>query len=375
MVSSPLPVLGIVLLFVAFGRKRKGSKKALELPPEGCELYPWLPDEVDAVAEELIRGDGLMDLEEVSLEVAREVYPRTPEDGPQQWPPGINDARAHCILDRIRIRVNLILAEVIDEEAGGEDCGPGEHWDPETGECVLPGLAGDDDGGAPPDGGFDVAPAETYEPYPEPGPVDLAEWEHPENYPTPSHFHQIGGPNSAGNLGDLAIMAIAQRYAMLTGDVEKALEVANKSKNWKAYRAIINCVPWNHAHFSSENIEGTPYYYKTPNGYHIVLFPRHDDVRAALAEGRPPERYADIQDPYAGPTRHHAYVWLPPLDDDALLAGEIKVKQDYWDTGDWMLQPPPEVVTWAWHYGIPGLPPDLDWWGCEEYETEEYEAA
>src|SRR5262245_39827860 len=106
-------------------RKRKKSAEATsaDLPTLDCGLYPWKPLEIDVELEmAIVRGER--NLERLALQAAREVYPQTPEGTPQPWPPAEDDARAQCILDRIRIRGNLRLAELADDDADGHGLDP-----------------------------------------------------------------------------------------------------------------------------------------------------------------------------------------------------------------------------------------------------------
>jgi len=338
--------------------KGKGKKKTAtfipketepELPPEGCGLYPWLSEEVDDAAYAVIEeGFTALEPEPISEEVAYIVYEVTPEGESAQWPPVEGDSRAWCIWDKIMVRVHLILAELADDAVNGDD---------------------DDDD----DGQFDlIGPEDALPPYPEPGPVDIAAWENPDNYPTPGGFHQVyymggdkarypeghPGRNSATTTKHLAQKALYSFAYTVTGDLEKAKAAGDDPAMWRAYRALIDCSPYNHALFAARF--EAPHKYDSPHGLQLAMLPGHDDVRFALSQGRTPMRLIDVDDPQMVANASQPYPWLPPLDPEAFLDGEIRVDPEYWPSGDSKIMPPPEVLA----LGIGGVDPER-FWGCE----------
>lgn len=199
--------------------------------------------------------------------------------------------------------------------------------------------------------------------YPPPAPVDLGSWTDANNYPTPGMFHQVGGDNSASTLQAIARMALTTAFYLTFGDLAVAKELARDGDNWRAYREAIECSPWNHALYGSASRPGTSGYYETPHGDQISMFPVHANVETLLATGQPPERRVRTDDPRLPAGGRHAYLWLPPLDEDVLANGRVKVKHEHWWTGDWVVMPPPEVLA----LGVVGVPPGA--WGCGDYET------
>lgn len=371
-------------------KKRKKTSSVHRQPPTlDCGLYPWRPKGVDSAIDEAL-AVGERDLERLALQAAREVYPTTPEGRTQPWPPSDGDARAECILDRILIRVNRRLAELADDQAGddqgpgGLDPGrplpdepptdpappghpkptppvpdpPGPHEEPTLEPPARP------DEPPPLEGPPDPEDPGEWPEYPEPGPVDLTKWTDPGNYPTPEHFHQIGGPNSGTTLKTIAIKALTTAFYLVHDDLELAKELAERDENWRAYRDAINCCPWNHALYGSDNQPGTPYYYDTPHGDHISLYPVHDDVVWSLVSGEPPQRRVSEHDPKHPAGGRHAFIWLPPLDQAELLEGRVKVERAHWWTGDFTMMPPPEVLS----LGVTDVPPGRVW-GCGGFET------
>ncbi len=353
----PAAVVGTALLFAASRKKKRKKRKGacqpdyvcddglefdpaqgecgecvpagaiVDPPPGGCGLYPWLPDQVDAEIEVHIDA-GTTDQEELTLLVARSVYPLTPEGVPQSWPAAAGDARAECLWDRILIRVNLILAQKADDDADDDD----------------------DDG---------------WDPYPPPGPVDIWDWEQADNYPEPGKFHQIhykGENNSATTLKHIAQKAIAQRVMQLSDDLSLAKSISDDATVWRAYRDLIDCSPWNDAAFGVKHKPGS-YKYDTPHGRQIGMNPVHDDVRKKLTQGLPPRRTVQTPGSHNG-GGHFAYLWLPPLDDEALLERIVRVDPEYWRTGDSKIMPPPEVLT----LGLENVP-KAQTWGCLGFET------
>lgn len=393
MAALTLGYLGYRFLRPTKKRKKPALDPAVDVPSLDCGLYPWRPLDVDA-ALDLGIARGERELERLALGAAREVYAETPEGTPQPWPPHDDDARAHCILDRIRIRANLRLAELADEDAddegpGGSEPsgplpkppteppppGPQEPTTPSPGRPRPkgPGLkpstrpdeptfgGGEDEVVDEPQGPQD--PGEWPE-YPPPGPVELTQWTDPANYPTPGKFHQIGGAHSGTTLKTIAVKALTTAFYIIHGDLHVAQELAGRDENWKAYREAINCCPWNHALYGSANQRGTPYYYKTPHDDHISLYPVHDDVVWRLVDGQAPRRRVSADDPKSPAGGRHAFIWLPPLDAMELIEGRVKVEHAHWWTGDFRMMPPPEVLT----LGLANVPPGRVW-GCGGYQT------
>ena len=200
--------------------------------------------------------------------------------------------------------------------------------------------------------------------YPPAGPVDLAQWTDPGNYPTPGMFHQVGGPHSATTLQAIARKALTTAFYLVHGDLEVAVELAQRSENWRAYREAIHCSPWNHALYGSANQPGTSGAYDTPHGDVISMYPAHAHVAAQLANGEPAQRRVRPDDPKLPAGGHHAFLWLPPLDQVALAEGRVEVQHAHWWTGDWVIMPPPEVLA----LGVVDVPPGRTW-GCGGYET------
>ena len=392
--ALPLILLasGILWLSQSGGKKkRKDSGSTGDLPPDSCGLYPWLPKPVDAAIRTKTDA-GERDPDALALHAAREVYGVTPEGRVQPWPHEDGDARAQCIFDRIQIRVNLILAQVADDEADEDDdppqtpSPPGGTFAPLPGTCPE-GYRYDDVLGclekpppphefAPFEGpeGDPVGPDPEPQPpegqdqwpdYPDPGPVDLDPWTDPGNYPTPGKFHQIGGENSGVTLKKIARKALTTAFYLVHGDLDVADQLARRSENWRTYRQIVNCCPWNHLMYGAPNLEDEVGYYATPNGESISLYPVHDHVQQALTQGQTPERRVRDDDRRMPKGGKHAFLWLPPLDELALSEGRVEVKREYWETGDWMIMPPPEVLT----LGVI-TQSDRHTWGCDGWELE-----
>ena len=392
-------------LWLATREKKKPAKAktpAADLPSDSCGLYPWLPHEVDAAISTRTNA-GERDAETLALHAARTVYATTPEGPPQTWPPAGDDARAQCILGRIKIRVNLILAQIADDEADDDEpdpSPPGPDPDPPRrgidtiapppGTCPE-GYRYDDVLGCvelqePPDewapwdhdGGPDPEPLPPEPPpeddpdgdgqwpdYPPRGPVDLGPWTDAANYPTPGMFHQIGGENSGVTLKAIARKALTTAFYLVLGNLEDASLLAQRSENWRAYRQVINCCPWNHLLYGAPSIPGELGYYQTPSGDSISLYPVHDHVAQRLTNGETPDRRIRDDNRKLPKGGKHAFLWLPPLDELALSEGRVEVKRDYWETGDWVMMPPPEVLT----LGVT-TSSDQRVWGCDGWELD-----
>lgn len=86
-------------------------------PPMRCPAMPWLPDQVTSTLMELI-AQGVRDEESLTLTTLYEVYDETVHGEPIIWPTIPDDcAEMKAIEERVRIRVRLVLAELIDAEA------------------------------------------------------------------------------------------------------------------------------------------------------------------------------------------------------------------------------------------------------------------
>lgn len=367
------------------GRKKKRKKKddTSDLPSLDCAPYVWKAVEVEAAMDGPLAA-GERDPETLALMVAKEVYPTKPDGSAQQWPSESNDTQATCILDRIRMRVNARLFELDedeDEPSGDDDDGPTPKPPPHLPPFPIPPFPVPPPGPTddpplkpptlpeepPPVGGDD--PEEPEDPgewpdYPPPAPVDLGEWTDPKNYPTPGMFHKVGGQNSASALQVIARKALTTAFYLTFGDLDLAIELAGRSENWRAYREAIECCPWNHALFGSASQPGTSGHYETPHGDQISMFPAHANVASLLANGDPPQRRVRTDNQKLPAGGHHAFIWLPPLDEAELAEGRVKIKHEHWWTGDWVIMPPPEVLA----LGVVDVPPGRTW-GCGGYET------
>ncbi len=371
---------------------RPKKTPAADLPAEGCGLYPWLPQDVDAAIRS--RTDaGERDAEALAHHAAQAVYANTPEGGLQTWPPPEGDARAHCILGRIRIRVNLVLAQLADDDADDDDptpepapfdpmdslaplpgnCPPGYQYDevlgcieiPEPPDEFAPWNYDPDEPQPEPQPPAPEGEEDAWPDYPEPGPVDLDPWTDPGNYPTPGKFHQIGGSNSGVTLKAIARKALTTAFYLVLDDVDAADQLARRSENWRTYRQVINCCPYNHLLFGAPNLPGETGFYETPSGDSISLYPVHDHIAQRLANGETPERRVRDDNRKLPSGGKHAFLWLPPLDELALSEGRVEVKRDYWETGDWVMMPPPEVLT----LGV-STSSETRIWGCDGWELD-----
>lgn len=98
-------------------RKRNGKLRTV------WTAFPWQPDRVTEVARQLV-GKGVTDPDNLTVAVAKTVYPIHPVSGAEfTWPPiaedGVEDVGARMIWDRLRLRVNTMLAA--DEERRADE--------------------------------------------------------------------------------------------------------------------------------------------------------------------------------------------------------------------------------------------------------------
>jgi hypothetical protein len=307
--------------------------------PRGHVSFEWNAGDVDSATWTLIDA-GLLDADDLQREVAVALYPTTPEGETQPWPPANADDRAMVLWERLAIRINFALAEWAEQQVNEP-----ELPTPQANDTAIGHGA--------------------HAPLPIPGPVDVRTWENPDNYPQPGTFHQVyfqGEHNSGHTLKHIAQKAIAQAVMLLTDDAELAQAMSDDPEIWGAYRALIDCSPWNHALFAVRHGSG-PSGYDSPTGEQVSLAPLHDDVRAALAAGRSPRRAITGPSTHKG-GGHFAYPWLPPVDGGALLEGVVRIPSKLWDSGDIRLMPPPEVLA------LVPFVPLTRWWGCEPNEVQ-----
>ena len=279
---------------------------------------------------------------------------------------------------------------------GGQEPPPDDDFDPrdqvyqsytmaEDTPEPRPTRAGDDDQTWAPTTG-DLP----WSPFVGPGeqPWNPAVYEHPNNYPTPGLFHQVGwgdlfgGKNSAHNLAWAALYEGAYAAAVEIGGEDAdgahafARAVANKGSNRARYRDLIQCSAWNDLLYGTWGYSSKSK--AAPHGRAIRLLPHHAANRDLIFQQQSPMRNIKMKTPSdKGQGGGNAidneyrdgyeYLWFPALNLQELWdTGNITSEGMVWEDGSSMSNPPPEI----WGLDVDVLEnPGLSSYGCEEGES------
>lgn len=231
----------------------------------------------------------------------------------------------------------------------------------------------------PPDVEIEPEPISTPEPTapePEPDYLKLPPIETLESStPTMGKFYQVKAGDRFGGTGSRSIVFQALRdraraAAERHGDPNPeafANSVANSGIRRTRYLDLILCGGWNDLLYGTYGYGSRAHV--GPHGRSIRLHKVHVDNRRQIAAGQAPIRNIQMLSPAlrsegktAGaiePDMAEAfeYLWLPPIDDDALYAGlEIRTEGLVWPDGTSVMWPPPSVVALDMDvYQDPGL--------------------
>ncbi len=288
----------------------------------------------------------------------------------------------------------FLLGAAADEDDDEDEGSPGGQPPPEPDpEDVVPTeviFVPPEDDWEPPEPG-PVVPDRDFAPWVPPGedPINPADWEHPDNYPTPGKFHQVVwgdmffGTGSAHNIAWAAIYEAAYQAAVEVGGVDDAearafaKSIAGKSSNRGRYTTLIQCSPWNDALYGTWGYKSGKSY-PGPHGRAIRMLPDHPPNRDyIMLQRKPPLRNVQMRNPNdkgkgnAGAVDEQyaetwEYLWLPPLNLERLWNNrELTTEGVAWEDGSSVMLPPPPI----WNLGIDVLSdPGLDAYGCPGYE-------
>ncbi len=284
--------IGVVLMISSLvKRRRKRLRSKVVGPTNECPPFPWLSPQVDDAIQKGIEAE-MCTLGELSSNVARAVYPETPDGREIDWPrvdpwilPPTEANAIHCLWDRIKIRVNAHLAVL--EDTLCPDPGPG------------------------------VKPSDVIGPWISPVP-------------------QVG-----------------RWYKIQSGDDLPAIarDLFNLNRGNPLIAHIIRCIT-----ASSWNLEyyGTPWdpdnklfpFYtsvETSDGRMVIshaFMPRHEDAIAAMFEGRLPAR--TITPDGRGGSGTWGTIWIPDM--TITKGGDLLCPSGEWGDGTSKSEPPPQAL-------------------------------
>jgi hypothetical protein len=180
--------------------------------------------------------------------------------------------------------------------------------------------------------------------------VDLADLE--RGIPFPGYLYQVRSQDTQARMAGDALYNAAKQ-AGLPEDV--ATRLYNSPQARAAYLDLVFCAPWN------DKLGGT---YKAGGGDHkgphsrTIRFVRaYPDNRERISTGNPPLRNVELGAPGQGGkaraldpvfATHLPYLWLPPLNEEALAQGAVTTQGLRWDDDGSVLYPPPEVDALGW---------------------------
>lgn len=176
-------------------------------------------------------------------------------------------------------------------------------------------------------------------------------WE--DGRPLPGHFYQVRRGDAFLGRDGIAGQAIYNAALAAGASDAQARWLRDRGALRLQYLDAILCSGWNDALYGTWGFGRKAH--AGPHGRSIRLLPMHADNRARIIRGEPPLRNIQLQTPAdtgkgtAKPLRTDAgrafeYLWLPPLDPDALEQGVIQTEGIAWDNGDPGYWPPPDVT-------------------------------
>lgn len=321
--------MGIIGAGVAYSLTREDPRKKSS-SPAGCAPYSFSEQDVRDEAETLLTlGD--QDPNAIAKEVATKLYGKHPTGPNVVFPPG-KDALAgvQCVWDKTLEIVTAMFNEK------GQDPKPDDLPD----DAII----------------FD-----TIDPYDAGYPWERAAL-HPENYPTPGLFFDVGSPAAGESLsspstiaryylGSAIAMAAARGFNVT--EAQKLVKSSNTTSKAIAFRnqalRLIMCSPYNDALYGTTDLwEGGSSYANQSNGRTIKFFPRHLDNIGRMKAGQPPKRGIELNgQKISNLTGNIAMpqLYLPAINLQ-LLAGNNPVVTTNgleWSDGTATILPPPEV--------------------------------
>lgn len=319
---------GIVLYDTVYAKPAPAKKKKKPEPSCDPSPYQWNEGAVRAGIEDLVTA-GERDATFIATEVASSLFGDYPGGGNIEFPPAPGAPKGvACVWSLV-----IYMVDIIFKEKGIKN--------------------GKKDGGF----NWEVHGA---------GDLDNYPWEtpslHPDNYPTPGVFIDIGNKEGAWDtsegLDKMMKVLLAQSMAMANlagGNVDVGLAYAQttKGKNLRRdYRNLIQCSVWNDALYGQTNIvaaggkEGGSTHMMNNKGRGLNWYPRHADNLSRMAQGKKPKRTtsasgAKLASPNSGSSQ--MLLWLPAVDLQALGNPNPVIKPLNWSNGSSTKEPPPMV--------------------------------
>lgn len=316
-----LPV-GIILILGAIAGRKKKKQAPVQTGPVSistCPPFPFMRDRVDTAAREIIQALQTEDVDRISLEVAKRVYPESPDFEPLRWPPPPGAEAQICLLGQIQIRVNRIVATLADDIANSDLPTPLEDMD-------WPGMSKD--------------------------------WIHPQ--PISGYWYQVVQGNS---LSEIAQRMLRSALAAAGGPVEiMSRDSTTRRRLIVAAINSIECSPINDGLYGTADA-----HHYAPHLRGISLNRVHADNAARISNGQAPRRAVTGIQSHDGTGGFLPLLWLPRWSMEALSTSTPQVvvePEGFWPenglSGSW---PPPPYVD----LGAENVP--SGGWGCEPYTS------
>jgi len=317
-----LPI-GIILILGALSKRKKKKSSVSNVGPVGivsCPPFPFMKQRVDEAIQDAIDEFQTEDVERISLEVARRVYPENQEMQPLQWPPPAGADAQICLLEQIQIRVNRIIAELADDIANSDQ--PEAPTPPES--MDWPGMFGD--------------------------------WVKPS--PESGFWYQVVQGDS---LSEIAQRMLRSALAAAGGPVE--IMSRDSTARRRLIVAAINsieCSPINDGLYGTADA-----HHYAPHLRGISLNRVHADNGSRISQGLAPRRAVTGVASHDGTGGFLPLLWLPRWSMTALASVTPRVvvePEGFWPenglSGSW---PPPPYVD----LGADNVP--SGGWGCEPF--------
>jgi hypothetical protein len=323
-VTGGLLPVGIILILGAIASRKKKRAPAQTGPTSisTCPPFPFMKERIDTAAHDIILEFQTEDVGQISLEVARRVYPESPDLEPLRWPPPQGAEAQICLLEQIQLRVNRIVATLADDIANSDQ--PGVPTPPE--DMDWPGMSED--------------------------------WI--KSDPIPGYWYQVVQGDS---LSGIAQKMLRAALAAAGGPVEiMARDSTARRRLIVSAINSIECSPINDGLYGTADA-----HHYAPHLRGISLNRVHADNAARVSNGQAPRRAVTGVRSHDGTGGFLPLLWLPRWSMPALADAVPRVvvePEGFWPenglSGSW---PPPPYVD----LGAENVP--SGGWGCEPYTS------
>lgn len=311
----------LIASLAAYDAFAKPKAKPKKKKKPACDPSPYTFDENRVrVGIEALVGAGERDKVLIASEVDNQVFGDYPGGGNVEFPPAPGAPKGvTCVW-----QLTLNLVDVIFEEQG---------IDPDAKEDFEWEVHGSGDPGYP--------------------------WEsptlHPENYPTPSTFIDIGTVDAwdtSKGFDSMVQNVLGSALAMAGMDAGLAVGNSSTSKRLRReMRELIICSKYNDALYGQTDVkkaggaEGKDWMMNS-KGRGLNWLPYHADNIGRMAQGKPPRRATSTNGKKLGGGKggsSQMLVWLPAVDLGALQGAVPSVKALQWSDASATTEPPPVV--------------------------------